>query len=171
MAKAGSDSGVKLVFVQVLRIVADAEEGAGVDSSYHADKAILYFSVRKEGDGGTVKVTDLLETAMFGTLPTILVPVAKLTQQGWVVKSVSHHDGRVRVVSSSSMARKFVRKVSEAIRSAGAWHPIVCSSLLLRSSRSARNGSQAASSHRKRVVMGERKNPVRSTQYSDPLTL
>ena len=170
MAKAGSDSGVKLVFVQVLRIVADAEEGAGVGSSHHADKTILYFSVRKEGDGGTVKVTDLLETAMFGTLPTILVPVAILTQQGWVVKSVSHHDGRVRVVSSSK-ARKFVRKVSEAIRSAGAWHPIVCSSLLLRSSRSARNGSQAASSHRSRVVMGERKNPVRSTQYCDPPAL
>lgn len=118
MAKAGSDSDVKLAFMRVLRIIAEAEEAAGVDSLDHADKAILYFIVRNEGDSGTVKVTDLLDTATFGTLPTILVRVAKLTQQGWVVKSVSRHDGRVRVLSSSTKTRTFVRKVSKAITTA-----------------------------------------------------
>lgn len=118
MGKAVSRGSVELAFMQVLRAIADSETKAGVDSLDHVDRAMLYFIVRKEGDGAAVKVTDLVGEDAFGTMPTVLVHVARLMEQGWVEKSISSSDGRMRILSSSPKARRFVKKASKAITSA-----------------------------------------------------
>lgn len=118
MVKTRGSGNEELALVRVLEALADSEAMAGVDSLDHVDRAMLYFIFRKEGDGKGVKVTDLLAADVFGTMPTVLVHVARLMEQGWVEKSVSRRDGRLRVLSSSPKARRFVKKASKVITNA-----------------------------------------------------
>lgn len=109
---------MELAFLRILRAISEAEEQAGVDTLDHADRAMLYHIALHEGEGGSIKMTDLEKGGAFGTLPTVLSRVARLVDQGWVDKDVNPEDARSRVVSTSSRARKFFQKASKAIVSA-----------------------------------------------------
>lgn len=79
---------------------------------------MLYHIALNEGEGRSLKMTDLEKSGTFGTLPTVLARVGKLIEQGWVDKDVNPEDSRSRIVSTSSRARKFFQKASKAVVSA-----------------------------------------------------
>ena len=76
---------------------------------------MFYHIALNESEHGSIKVTDLEKGRAFGTLPTVLTRVARLVEQGWVDKEVNPEDGRSRVVSSSSRARRFFQKASRVV--------------------------------------------------------
>lgn len=118
MRRASSDSDAELAFLRVLRAINDSEKQSGVDGLDHADRAMLYHIALNEGEGRSLKMTDLEKSGTFGTLPTVLARVGKLIEQGWVDKDVNPEDSRSRIVSTSSRARKFFQKASKAVVSA-----------------------------------------------------
>ena len=115
MRKTLSSSGVSPAFLKVLRAIADAESQSGVDALDHADRSLLYYIALNEGEGGSLKITDLERGGAFGTLPTVLARVSRLVELGWVEKELNPEDARSRVVSTSSRARRFFRKVSKTV--------------------------------------------------------
>lgn len=118
MRKASSGGETESAFLRVLHAISETETQAGVDTLDHADRAMLYHIALNEGEGGSIKMTDLEKGGAFGTLPTVLSRVARLVDQGWIDKDVNPEDARSRVVSTSSRARKFFQKASKAIVSA-----------------------------------------------------
>ena len=72
------------------------ERKATLDSGFEGCDEILAYLVVRSSEGADVKITELVQSLMFGTGPTVLRKVSTLTSRGLIQLTTSKTDARAK---------------------------------------------------------------------------
>lgn len=91
-------------------VLARKESG---DSEFEGCEEILAFISIREDAGSIVKMTDLVQSLLFGTGPTVHRKVSVLAKRGLIKISASASDGRAKDISLAKSGHALLKERSQ----------------------------------------------------------
>jgi hypothetical protein len=102
-------------YVEMKTAIAAAERKHGVHSLDLVSREILQTIASANLSNTKIRVTDIKNMDVFGTLPTILTRLKTLIEGGWIMRKEDPDDARIVLLEITPKARAVFNKISKAL--------------------------------------------------------
>ena len=102
-------------YVEMKTAIAAAEREYGISSLDFVAREILQTIASANLLKMKIRLTDVKDMDVFGTLPTVLNRLNKLVEGGWIVKKQDPDDGRTLLLEITPKTRAVFNKISKAL--------------------------------------------------------
>lgn len=102
-------------YIQLKDAIAQAERRHGVHDIDPTSRELLQTIASANLSSTKIRVSDIKNEQVFGTLPTVLTRLQKLVEAGWIERKEDAEDGRVVLLQVTSKAKSIFRKISKTL--------------------------------------------------------
>lgn len=102
-------------YIQLKEAMAKAEKQYGLYEVDPSAREMLQTIASANLSNTKIRVSDIKNEQVYGTLPTVLTRLRKLVEAGWIEKMADTEDGRVVLLELTSKAKSVFKKISKAL--------------------------------------------------------
>lgn len=102
-------------YIQFKEAIATAEKVHGLYEVDPSTREILQAIASANVSDKEIRVSDIKNQEVFGTLPTVLTRLQKLVEAGWIERKEDTEDGRVVLLQITPKAKSIFKKISKAL--------------------------------------------------------
>jgi len=104
-----------MYYIELKDQISSAEREYGIDSLDYISQAILHTIASANLNGRKIRSTDIHRMDLYGTYPTVLGRIEKLTQEGWIIKRDDSDDRREKYLETTPRTRAIFKKISKKL--------------------------------------------------------
>ena len=102
-------------YVHLKEAIAEAEKKHGLYDIDPSTREVLQTIASANLADTKIRVSDIKNQEVYGTLPTVLSRLQKLIEAGWIEKKADKEDGRVVLLEITPKAKSLFKKISKAL--------------------------------------------------------
>jgi DNA-binding MarR family transcriptional regulator len=102
-------------YIELKDTIAEAERKHGVHKIDPTSRELLQTIASANLSSTKIRVSDIKNEQVFGTLPTVLTRLQKLVEAGWIERKEDAEDGRVVLLQVTATAKSIFKKISKAL--------------------------------------------------------
>ena len=102
-------------YVQLKESIVNAEKEHGLCEIDPSTREILQAIASANLSDKKIRVSDIKNEDIYGTLPTVITRLQKLVEAGWIERKEDPEDARVVLLQITSKATLIFKKISKAL--------------------------------------------------------